>query len=69
VHVSVADPADRPLDVAIWYPHFSFLAPCLATAAPEICRDAPGFDRTAFHASFNRAVVEFFSRRLPGLSR
>ncbi len=45
--------------------HFAFLAPCsdgMARQAPEICRDGPGFDRTAFHDSFNAAVVAFFRR-------
>jgi predicted dienelactone hydrolase len=43
--------------------HFSFAAPCppeLAKAAPAICTDPPGFDRTAFHAEFNGAAVAFF---------
>lgn len=43
--------------------HFDFLAPCndtLAARAPEICSSAPGFDRRAFHASFNQAVSQFF---------
>lgn len=47
--------------------HFDFLAPCssaLASIAPEICASAPGFDRGAFHASFNAAVVGFFSKTL-----
>ena len=47
--------------------HFDFLAPCnerLAQAAPEICRERPGFDRAAFHATFNAAVVRFFMRTL-----
>jgi predicted dienelactone hydrolase len=48
--------------------HFAFLAPCsaaLAQIAPEICRAAPDFDRTAFHREFNAAVVAFFNRYLP----
>jgi predicted dienelactone hydrolase len=47
--------------------HYDFLAPCsaeLAALAPAICTSAAGFDRGAFHASFNPAVVEFFSRTL-----
>ena len=47
--------------------HFDFLAPCsprLAQVAPVICRSAPGFDRTAFHADFDAAVVAFFKRTL-----
>jgi predicted dienelactone hydrolase/intracellular septation protein A len=48
--------------------HFAFLAPCstaLAELAAEICRDPPGFDRTAFHREFNAATVEFFAKSLP----
>ncbi len=48
--------------------HFAFLAPCpaeMAAASPALCRDAPGFDRAAFHASFNAAVVAFFRAHLP----
>jgi len=47
--------------------HFVFLAPCsvaLAAAVPSICQDAPGFDRAAFHSTFNQSVVGFFSREL-----
>jgi predicted dienelactone hydrolase len=47
--------------------HFAFLAPCsntLADAAPEICRDPPGFDRDAFHRDFNAAIVAFFTKHL-----
>ena len=49
--------------------HFAFLAPCspeLASAIPRICLDAPGFDRVAFHTSFNAEVVAFFRRHLAG---
>jgi predicted dienelactone hydrolase len=47
--------------------HYDFLAPCSASVArhvPEICESAPGFDRAAFHAEFNREVVRFFQRTL-----
>lgn len=47
--------------------HFSFLAPCtdaLRTAVPQICTDQPGFDRTAFHQEFTRAVIRFFRAHL-----
>jgi predicted dienelactone hydrolase len=47
--------------------HFVFLAPCsesLAAAAPQICRDQRGFDRTAFHRIFNQAAVDFFTANL-----
>jgi predicted dienelactone hydrolase len=47
--------------------HFDFLAPCtdaLAKTAPIICKSAPGFDRAAFHAEFDREVVAFFEANL-----
>jgi predicted dienelactone hydrolase len=47
--------------------HFAFLAPCsesLAAAVPPICQDPSGFDRTAFHRTFNQSVVDFFATRL-----
>jgi predicted dienelactone hydrolase len=43
--------------------HFAFLIPCppaLAKAVPEICGDAPGFDRVALHQQFNSDVLGFF---------
>jgi len=47
--------------------HYAFLPPCgarLAAAAPEICTDAPGFDRAAFHQRLNAALVSFFDASL-----
>src|SRR5215469_14346438 len=47
--------------------HFAFLPPCgeaLAKQVPQICTDAPGFDRDAFHRDFNREVVAFFKKTL-----
>ncbi|MFM9425879.1 putative dienelactone hydrolase [Variovorax sp. GrIS 2.14] len=47
--------------------HYDFLVQCssaLASIAPAICSSAAGFDRAAFHASFNTAVVGFFSRTI-----
>jgi predicted dienelactone hydrolase len=47
--------------------HYAFLAPCpdgMAAAVPEICWDAPGFDRAAFHRALNGAVVRFFQKTL-----
>lgn len=51
--------------------HFSYLAPCspaMAQAVPEICTDRPGFDRAAFHQSFNAEVLAFFRTHLPGVA-
>lgn len=52
--------------------HFAFLAPCSADFAkaakdfgePELCTDAAGFDRVAFHKAFNETVVAFFKKHL-----
>ena len=47
--------------------HFDFLVPCssaLASIAPAICTSAVSFDRAAFHASFNAAVVRFLNKTL-----
>ena len=47
--------------------HFDFLVPCgtaLASVVPAICTSAAGFDRAAFHASFNAAVVSFLNKTL-----
>ena len=47
--------------------HFAFLAPCVEAAAkeaPEICRDAPGFDRAAFHRKMNAELLDFFNQAL-----
>jgi predicted dienelactone hydrolase len=49
--------------------HFDFLAPCypaMAARNPEICASRPGFDRAAFHAAFDDAVVAFFEKTLTG---
>ncbi|OQW73500.1 MAG: dienelactone hydrolase [Proteobacteria bacterium ST_bin13] len=45
--------------------HFDFLAPCANPAImPQLCKSAQGFDRAAFHASFDVAIVAFFSTKL-----
>ncbi|MDB5914422.1 MAG: putative lipoprotein signal peptide [Ramlibacter sp.] len=47
--------------------HYDFLVPCgaaLAAIAPAICASAAGFDRPAFHARFNAAVVGFMNKTL-----
>jgi len=47
--------------------HFVFLAPCgpqLTQTRPDICVDAAGFDRAAFHAQFNKQIVAFFRTHL-----
>ena len=45
--------------------HFAFIAPCtpaMTRIAPQICTDRDGFDRAAFHKTFNSDVVGFFRR-------
>jgi predicted dienelactone hydrolase len=47
--------------------HFAFLficPPALAKDLPELCTDAPGFDRVAFHKQFNAEVLAFFRTHL-----
>ncbi len=44
--------------------HFSFLVPCGLIGPPLLCHDAKGFDRTAFHKTFNAAVAAFFEAKL-----
>jgi predicted dienelactone hydrolase len=56
-------PAEHEYHIVPNSGHFAFLAPCppaLVEAIPEICTDAPGFDRAAFHEQFNAAVLAFF---------
>ena len=60
-------PAPPDWHIAANAAHFAFLAPCspaMESAMPDICRDGPGFDRTAFHSAFNADVVSFFKRYL-----
>jgi predicted dienelactone hydrolase len=48
--------------------HFVFLAPCseaFVKIAPDICKDAAGFDRAAFHKELNQALIDFFKAQLP----
>jgi predicted dienelactone hydrolase len=47
--------------------HFDFLAPCtdrFRQVAPMVCVSRPGFDRAAFHQTFNAEVVRFFKETL-----
>ena len=47
--------------------HYDFLAPCsdlLRKNAPIICVSPKGFDRVAFHQTFDREVVRFFEEKL-----
>jgi predicted dienelactone hydrolase len=49
--------------------HFAFLAPCPAEQIPYLCKDAPGFDRVAFHAQFNAEALAFFRAQLANAPR
>jgi predicted dienelactone hydrolase len=65
--VRLALPAAPDYRVVADAGHYDFMVPCssaLATLAPSICASAAGFDRPAFHASFNAAVVTFMDRTL-----
>lgn len=44
--------------------HFSFMVPCGLIGIRMICSDADGFDRAAFHKSFNAQIVTFFKAKL-----
>ena len=47
--------------------HFAFLVPCspkLKSDAPELCTDAKGFDRVAFHEELNAKALQFFKANL-----
>jgi len=47
--------------------HFAFLTPCplgMAEARPELCTDAPGFDRVAFHKELDAEVLAFLRKHL-----
>jgi predicted dienelactone hydrolase len=47
--------------------HFAFLAPCPApmkARVPELCVDAAGFDRAAFHTQLDQMALQFFRANL-----
>jgi predicted dienelactone hydrolase len=49
--------------------HFAFLTPCppeLVQRRPELCTDAPGFDRVAFHQQLDADVLAFFRANVAG---
>jgi predicted dienelactone hydrolase len=65
--VRIALPSPPEYHVVENADHFDFLAPCtdlLRQFAPAICVSRPGFDRTAFHQTFNDEVVRFFEQTL-----
>ena len=65
--VRIALPTSPEYHVVENADHFDFLAPCtdmLRQVAPMICISRPGFDRSAFHQTFNAEVVRFFEQTL-----
>jgi predicted dienelactone hydrolase len=47
--------------------HFAFLMPCpeeMTKSRPELCQDAPDFDRAAFHQELDAAVLDFLRKHL-----
>jgi len=44
--------------------HFSFMVPCGLIGIRMICSDEEGFDRKAFHKTFDADVVAFFKDKL-----
>jgi predicted dienelactone hydrolase len=47
--------------------HFVFLTPCtkqMMENAAQLCMDAKGFDRAAFHKKFNEKALEFLKSKL-----
>jgi predicted dienelactone hydrolase len=47
--------------------HFAYLTPCneiLERAAPDICANPPGFDRTLFLQDFHKSVITFYQDKL-----
>jgi len=52
--------------------HFAFLTPCppeAVKAHPDVCIDAPGFDRVAFHKELDGEVLAFLRKHLAGVAR
>jgi predicted dienelactone hydrolase len=66
--IAAALPGKPDLHTVALAGHFAFLPPCpeaIRQVAGELCTDAAGFDREAFHKEWNAQVVEFFRRNLP----
>jgi predicted dienelactone hydrolase len=47
-----------------WHMDFLICPPAMAKAVPELCTDAPGFDRAGFHKEFDADVLAFFREHL-----
>ena len=57
-------PAKPEVHVVRGATHYSFLTPCGLLSPPPLCRDSDGFDRKAFHETFNRSIVAYFQSHL-----
>jgi predicted dienelactone hydrolase len=74
-NVEVAEkslPAPHEYHVVPNSAHFAFLTPCppaALKAKPELCTDAPGFERVAFHKEFDAAVLAFLRLHLGGIDK
>jgi predicted dienelactone hydrolase len=65
-------PAPHEYRVVPNSPHFAFLTPCQPAAVkehPDLCRDAPGFDRVAFHKELDAAALTFLRGHLGGVDK
>jgi predicted dienelactone hydrolase len=65
--VGRALPAQHEYHIVPNAAHFAFLTPCspaMTAKRPELCTNAPGFDRAAFHNQFDSDVVMFFQTQL-----
>lgn len=65
--VRLALPQPPEYHVVAGADHYDFLPPCdarLAASKPEICNDASGFNRAAFHSKWNAEIVRFFHAHL-----
>lgn len=66
-HVRDALPGVPEYRVEAQAGHYAFLPPCsarLLRSAPDICVDAPGFDRADFHRRMNAELIRFFDASL-----
>jgi predicted dienelactone hydrolase len=65
-------PAPHEYHVVPHSAHFAFLTPCppeATKARPDVCIDAPGFDRVAFHKELDGEVLAFLRKHLGGIDK
>jgi predicted dienelactone hydrolase len=68
----LALPTPHEYHVVLNSTHFAFLSPCppaAATAHSDLCKDAPGFDRVAFHKELDAEVLAFLRKHLAGVDK